>query len=526
MKVANPMQMNIIDSISIERYGIPGIVLMENAALKVAGEACRMLGEVWNKKILVIAGKGNNGGDAFAVARHLFLRKASVRVYLLCNPEEVRDDALVNYRIINRLGIPVEVVDNPSGLREMNKELKDCSLIIDGLYGTGFRGEINGIAAEVVQMVNNSGVKVLSIDIPSGVDGTTGKVSLSCVRADSTVTFGLPKFGLLVHPGCDYTGKLLIADIGLPEAAMEEAGISIWLNDSSEIRKLIPERKKDSNKGSYGRALLVAGSKGMTGAACLAAGACLRSGAGLVYLAGPASLVPVFGAQITEAVVLPLEDEGKGFLSAKCFENLKEKIENVDALAIGPGLSVCEDIRYILEQIIKSVKIPVVFDADALNAISKDTGILKNLKAPAVVTPHPGEMARLLGTSVAEVQDDRKKAALEFAMRWNVTVVLKGSRTIIAAPDGRVFVNATGNPGLATAGTGDVLTGIIAGFLAQGLDTVNAARAGVYIHGLAGDLAAKDRGEHGIIAGDVVEAVPYAIKNLLAGTVIDSFERI
>ncbi len=526
MKAAAPREMNAIDRISIEKFGIPGIVLMENAALKVADEACRMLGDVAGKSVLVIAGKGNNGGDAFAAARHLFQRKAQVMVFLSCNPDDIGGDARINYTILQKLGIPVEVVADEADLQQLRHELAKCNLVIDGLFGTGFRGEVAGISASVIRAVNDSAARVLSIDIPSGVDGETGRASSACIKADTTVTFGLPKTGLLVHPGCEYAGRLLVADIGLPEAAVNEVAISRCLSEAGEIRALLPGRKTDSNKGSYGKVLIVAGSKGMTGAASLAATACLRSGAGLVYLAGPASLVPVFSTLVAEAVVIPMEDGGKGVLSAECIEEIKKRIDSVDAVAVGPGLTVCNDTLRVVEEIIGTASVPVVIDADGLNSISRDINMLKKLKAPAVITPHPGEMARLTGKTIDEIQGDRINTAADFAAKWNVTVVLKGARTITAAPDGRVFINPTGNSGLATAGTGDVLAGIIAGLLAQGLETVDAARAGVYVHGLAGDIAAREKGEHGVIARDVAATVPCAIRSLLGGTAGDAFARI
>ena len=512
MKLATPGQMNQIDRTTISRVGIPGIVLMENAALRVVEEAVGIMGDPSGKDVVVFAGKGNNGGDAFAVARHLDNKGSKVSVYVLAEKGEISGDAATNLAVLGNMGVKVVELLKDSQLDQVRKETEAADLVVDGIFGTGLRGGVKGIPAMVIKLVNDSGRPVLSIDIPSGVSGETGKVLGICVEADVTVTFGLPKIGLAVHPGCDFAGRLVVADIGIPPAVIEELGIKANVTDEEYVLKRIPLRRKESNKGDYGKILIITGSTGMTGAGCLAGKAALRTGAGLVYLGVPAGLANVYDASLTEAVTLPLEDNGHGCLSAECAARILEKMGSMSAVAVGPGLTAGEDIFRIVEKIVEKSEVPLILDADALNALSRDVSILGKLKTRCVITPHPGEFSRLTGLEIRDIRDNRIEAAREFSGKWNVTTVLKGSRTVVATPDGDIYVNTTGNSGMATAGSGDVLTGIIAGLAAQGVELPGAAVTGVYLHGLAGDEAARIKGEHGLIAGDIVEEIPYVIK--------------
>ena len=517
MKVVTPALMNEIDKIAISSYGIPGVVLMENAAIKVVDEVRQYTGIIKGKKILVFAGKGNNGGDAFAVARHLFNMEALVKVYLLALKESVESDARTNLIIIEKMGVEIiELVDDDC-FDSLKEDLHGADLIIDGIFGTGLKGRIEGLTAQVINHINFSVKSVVSIDIPSGISGETGEALGTCIKATSTVTFGLPKIGLVIHEGCNYAGKLKVVDIGIPSEIIQSMNIRINLIEDEMVSNLLPVRNNNTNKGDYGKILVVSGSKGMTGAGCLTAGAALRTGAGLVYLAVPASLASVYDSVIMEAITYSLYDGGSGYLNEECIDGLMERMKRVDVVAIGPGLSNNKTITQIIDAVVENSKTPLILDADALNALSCDLNILKKLKTDAVITPHPGEMSRLAGITVEEVQKNRIDVAARFAREWNVTVVLKGSRTIIAAPHGEIYINPTGNPGMATGGTGDVLTGIIAGLAGQGLKLVDAAIAGVYLHGLAGDMAAGDKGQHGLIARDLVEVLPYAIKSLIKG---------
>lgn len=514
MKVVTPGQMNMIDSISIQKIGIPGIVLMENAALQVLKEIIKDLGDVRNKTIAVFAGKGNNGGDGFALARHLFNRGTNVKVFAVPGKKEIKGDAKLNLDIVERIGVSVVEVNEKTKLDEVRMELLSVDMIVDGIFGTGLKGPVEGLVKDIIDMINSSGRKVIAIDIPSGIRGETGTILGTCVKADKTVTFGLPKVGMLLHPGCENIGEMVVADIGIPAKVIDEMSIKTNVIDAGDVSNLIPERASAGNKGEYGKILLVTGSTGMTGAGRLAGEAALRTGAGLVYLGVPASLVPVYESGIIESVTVPLDDKGTGTLSRESAVQILERMKNANVAAIGPGLSVGDDIVSVIRDIIDGSTIPLVLDADALNAVSRDITMLKGLKVQAVLTPHPGEMARLTGKNIKDIQQSRIETAITFAAQWNVIVVLKGARTVIAQPDGTVFINVTGNPGMATGGTGDVLTGIIAGLIGQGLKSFDAAVAGVFLHGFTGDTVAKIMGERGLIASDMVKELPYIIKKI------------
>jgi hydroxyethylthiazole kinase-like uncharacterized protein yjeF len=518
MKVVTPKQMNKIDSLAINSMGIPGIVLMENAALRVVEEVCSYLGRVSCKKVFVFAGKGNNGGDAFAVARHLFNKGAKVYTYTVADKKDIAGDALTNLKILENLGVEVWELTNLLQLENLKSELSTADLVIDGIFGTGLKGKIEGLQAAVIKAINLSGKPVISIDIPSGINGETSEVLGCCIKALKTVTFALPKIGLILHPGCEFAGELITADIGIPHKVIDSLNIKTKVILRSFVSSLIPVRHCESNKGDYGRVLIVTGSAGMTGAGCLSAGAALRTGAGLVYLAVPASLSHIYSTSLKESMTVSLEDQGTGFLNRKSIKPLLANMKRKDVIAIGPGLSVNKNIIEIVDAVIKNSEVPVVMDADALNAVARDTSVLKQRKTQIVVTPHPGEMARLTGMSIEDVQSNRLETAKEFAAQYGVITVLKGAKTIIADPDGTVYINPSGNPGMATAGAGDVLTGIISGFIGQGVKPFEAAVAGVYLHGMAGDRAAEQKGQHGLIAGDIIEELPYAIKECLLQT--------
>jgi len=511
MLVVTPDEMKIIDKTAIDEFGIPGIVLMENAALGVVREIVKILGDIPGKKAIVLAGKGNNGGDAFAVARHLFNMGANVSVHVLAKLADVKGDAKINLDILLKMGIEVNEITEGQHIAVVEEKLKFSDIVIDGLLGTGLKGEVTGVMAGVIDAVNKSCVPVVAVDIPSGVDGETGKVSAKCIKAKTTVTFAFPKIGQLVHPGCEYVGKLEIVDISIPSAAVKETEIKKYLIDSGLVSQLIPKREANTNKGTYGKVLVVAGSRGMTGAACLTGSAALRAGSGLVYMAAPLSLLPIYAGALVEALTIPLEDENKGYITKESVHKILMQLEKVDVAAVGPGLSTGDETKEVVYSIVKNSKVPIVLDADGINILAEDLSILKERKAQMVITPHPGEMARLLGTTVKEIQEDRINIARSFSKEWGVTTVLKGSRTIIASPEGEIYINTTGNAGMATGGSGDVLTGIIASFIGQGLKPLDAAVAGVYLHGVCGDNIAQRNGAHGLIAGDLAREIPKVI---------------
>ncbi|MDQ2085616.1 NAD(P)H-hydrate dehydratase [Herbivorax sp. ANBcel31] len=519
MIAVTPRQMGEIDRFTINEIGIPAMVLMENAALCVLREIEKDIDNIKGKRVCLFAGKGNNGGDAFAIARHLYNRGAKVLVYVLAKKSDIKGDAKTNLDILDKIGVKtIEILDK-RGLDDAKKYISHTNLIVDGVFGTGIKGDIPYLIAEVINFINEKVVPVISIDIPSGINGETGQISGTCIKSYKTVTFGYAKVGLFIHPAVEYVGKIVVADIGIPKNVIDRFDIKNYIIDKRTVEDLIPKRHSDSNKGDFGKLLLLTGSKGMTGAGCLTGKAALRSGAGLLYLAVPASLTNVYDSNLIESVTLPLEDNNSGYLTKSCIKELENHMGNIDVIALGPGLSTKGDVGEVVYNIIENSKVPLVIDADGINAISKNTDILKKCSVPVVLTPHPGEMARLLNVSIDEVQKNRIDAARNFSQSQDVITVLKGSKTIVAAPDGRVYINTTGNSGMSTGGTGDVLTGIIASFICQGVEPYKSAIAGVYLHGLCGDNISKKRGEHGVIAGDLIDEISYVIKNHIKGEI-------
>lgn len=517
MIAVTPTQMGEIDKFAITEIGIPGMVLMENAGICVLREIEKDIDCIKGKTICILAGKGNNGGDAFVIARHLYNRGAKVLVFILAKKADIKGDAKTNLDILNKVGIKSIEILEERDLDHSKKYISNCDMIVDGIFGTGIKGNIPYLISETINFINEKNIPVISVDIPSGIDGETGKILGTCFKAYKTVTFSYAKTGLFVHPAVEYTGEIVVADIGIPKNVLDKFDIKNHIIDESMVKDIIPKRHSDSNKGSYGKLLLLTGSKGMTGAGCLAGKAALRSGLGLLYLAVPASLTNVYDSNLIESVTLPLEDDF-GYLTKGCIKNLEDymyDIDDIDAIALGPGLSTKGDVGDVVYSIIEKAKVPLIIDADGINVLSKNIEVLNKCNVPVVLTPHPGEMARLLNISIKEVQENRIDIACDFSKKWNVITVLKGSKTIIALPDGKKFINTTGNSGMATGGTGDVLTGIIASFICQGVQAYKSVILGVYLHGLCGDNIAKIKGEHGVIASDLIEEIPYVIKSKL-----------
>ena len=510
MKIVTPNEMKEIDRKSIHEIGIPGPVLMENAALKVFNVAMDMLGGVRAKRILIFAGKGNNGGDGLAAARHLKNHGAHVEIFLLGDKNSLSGDAKLNFSIIINMDIPVYEILSSEGVEHIKTTLHG-DLVIDALLGTGISGAVKPPISDAIKLINDSGIPILSVDIPSGINGENGTICETAVRANQTVTFALPKRGHFLYPGAEYTGKLIIEDIGIPEKVVESENIKGELVTYEHIQNLIKKRERDTHKGTYGKVFILAGSTGFTGAAYLVCQSALKSGSGLIVLGIPESLNPIMEVKLTEPMTLPLPEGPKGTLKREALPIIMEQSKDAKAIAAGPGLSTHKEIGEIIRTIIKNAETPIVLDADALNVLAEAPDILKSKKTPVIITPHPGEMARLLNTDTPTIQKNRITAAVETACRWKVMTVLKGANTIIAEPDGHFYINTTGNPGMATGGSGDVLTGIIVSFLGQGMAPLDAALAGVYIHGLAGYLAAKTTGEWGLTAGNIVESLAKVI---------------
>ena len=511
MRIVTPERMREIDRMAVEKYGIPGIVLMENAGRRVAEEVLKLPGGRKNRVVLV-AGKGSNGGDVMAAARHLYNNGVPVRVFLVDKPGRVTGDAGVNADILARMGIPVVEVSDGPRLKALEEALAWGQVAVDGIFGTGLKGEVRGVPLDAIRAVNDSGCTVVSADIPSGVDGETGRVCGECVHASVTVTFGYAKAGLLQYPGAEYVGRLIVADISIPGIITEGIKPGMVMLTGEYVSELVPGRKPDTHKGSCGRVAVIGGSEGMTGAVVLASLGCLRSGAGLVKTVLPGALNYVIESRVVEAMSVPL-GEGMTFkLDDKTKERLAEVLNWASAAVVGPGMGVDDSRAAFLEFVLFNARCPLVLDADALNCLALKMDLLKRVSVPVVVTPHPGEMARLTGKSTGQIQADRVKAAAAFAKEWGAVSVLKGANSVIAGTDGNIYINTTGNPGMASGGMGDVLAGMIASFIAQGLEPVKAACAAAYIHGRAADLLAEEKGMYGLTASDLAERIPSAIK--------------
>lgn len=515
MKVVTRDQMKQLDKMAIEEFGIPGIVLMENAALAVFEEVMKSLEKKENKEVVIVCGRGNNGGDGFAVARHLANKDISVKVCIMGNPSLIDGDAKINYEIIHKMKIEIHPLAGVNNLKKFSDIVRECGVIVDAIFGTGLNSEVDSFIKEIIYIMNASEKEVISIDIPSGISAEDGTVCGAAVCAHKTVVLQLPKVGNMNYPGNEYNGQIILKDIGIPRAAMEHMNLTINLITKDMIKDILPLRKKNTYKGDYGKVYLVAGSTGMTGAAMLACEAALRSGAGLLKIPVPQSLNTIMEVRLTEAITLPLPDFNKGVLGIGDIQKVINTMKEADVIGIGPGSGQSREIEEFLRNIFEHFTKPIVLDADALNALAKRKELLELIKSPVVITPHIGEMARLTGLDMEYIRNNRMKTALEYAKKWKMTVLLKGARTIVVGPNGEAYINETGNPGMATAGSGDVLTGIITGFIAQGIEPTKAAIAAAYVHGCAGDKAAEKFGEYGLIAGDMVKELPFVIKELV-----------
>ena len=523
MKVVTAAEMRQIDQDTIEGIGIPGIVLMETAGSAIVRSIERHYPTC--QRIGIFAGKGNNGGDGIVIARQLSHLGRDVHLFLVSPQESFTGEAHINLQIATNLGLPIEELLTGArfyGTGTVPTTLASCELLVDAIFGTGLRGTVRSPIATVINAINSLSIPILSVDLPSGLDADTGHPLGTCVQADRTVTIGLPKRGLLMHPGAELTGKLEVVDIGFPEQVVDAQDIKVNWTTATQASQWVSPRPAASHKGSYGRVLVVAGSTGMTGAAALASEAALRAGAGLVTLATPKHLNPILEGLLPEVMTLPLSETDTGSLAASSISAILEFAEKTKSvLAIGPGLSQHPETVSLVHQLVRENReqglgLRTVIDADGLNALAQDREIIPLLDRETVLTPHPGEMARLTNTSVPTLEKDRISTTQQFASEHGLTLVFKGAPTVSADANGEVWINSTGNPGMATGGMGDVLTGVIAGLMAQGIPSKNAAALGVYLHGLAGDIAAETLGMHGLMASDVLKAVPEAIFALMS----------
>lgn len=504
MKLITADMMRELEEISFSKYGVSSLVMMENAAQGFCEKLESKTGKVCGKKINVFCGCGNNGGDGFAIARLLSVRGAKVTVFIAFNPDELKKDARTNYDLAIKFGISI---------CEFTGLIGDCDIAIDALYGIGFHGEIEGQELEMVYAINSCGAFVASVDMPSGASANDGSVAKNCVKADLTITFGAAKIGQFLYPAKKQVGKLIVSEISIPVDELNPYDSKMYVLDES-IEEFLPARDDNSHKGSFGKVLAFCGSKGMCGAAVMASEAVLKSGAGMATLATPKCISDIAAQKLTEVMTLALPTDDGESVSKTAFNILKEKLAKQDILLCGCGLGTTDGVKENVTKLVSESKKPMIIDADAINVLASNTNILKKKNAPAVITPHLVEFSRISGRSVEDISKNRIAIARDFAKEFDVTVVLKNADTIIACPDGRVFVNAVSNSGMATAGSGDVLSGIIAGLAAQGIDLSMSACLGVYIHSLAGQIARKNIGEYSMTALDILKAVPYAFSKI------------
>jgi len=513
MKVVTPTQMRLVDDKAINEVGIPSLDLMEKAGRAVAD----VVADYEPSSVVVLAGPGNNGGDGLVAARHLNERGVRVEVILFAEPDRLSGDARTNYERLNGTSVQVREYDGDNG--RLYRTLSTVDVAIDALLGTGATGGLREPMAAAAEVLADSDIPVVAVDVPSGTDATTGAVPGSAVIADETVTMGLPKSGLLQFPARAYVGAIHVADIGFPHELLrklpyapdgESYGFVAKLTRVDEVRELLPILEPDAHKGSAGRAYLLAGSQGMAGAAVLAAQSALRAGAGLIYAGIPKCIDAPFNSAAIETVAKVLPD-ADGMLAAGARDAVLAGVATVDAFCAGPGIGRGEGPAELLAGIVNEIDVPTLIDADGINVLG--LGGLKNVKN-GVMSPHPGELAGLYAVSVAEIETDRIGWARRTVEETGLNVILKGYLSVVTGPGKPTFLNPTGNPGMATAGSGDVLSGIVLAFLAAGLEPFEAALAGAYVHGLAGDAAAAELGERSVIAGDIMDFIPEAFDEI------------
>lgn len=516
MRVLNSRQMRDADRRTIEEIGIPSIVLMENAGRQVVAAMESTFESLSAMRVAVLCGRGNNGGDGFVAARTLAERGIDVSVYLFGESAGMKGDARLNLDVLRNLGFDVIEIADASAWELHGSAVLEAEVIIDALVGTGFAPPLAGLLESVAADINGAPVPVVAIDLPSGLSADDHRIPGPVVEASMTVTLGAAKLPLVLPPGESVAGTLVIADIGIPEAVVDAVdGPVVEILTKESMRGLVEPRAPESHKGDYGRLVIVAGSPGKSGAAILAGMAALKAGAGLVTVATPASCQAIVAAGAPELMTLALMEDEEGFVEHHAVEQVLAV--DADVIAVGPGLGRTPAVRAFVHTLVERCGVPIVLDADALTAFAGDPSRLVGRDGTdVIITPHPGEMAALVGAAIDDVQGDRLAVAGEFASTHRVTVVLKGHRTLVASPDGRIGINLTGNPGMATAGTGDVLTGMLAALMGQMLDAEAACRLAVYLHGLAGDLAESDEGQMGVTARDLIARLGEAVLELTA----------
>jgi ADP-dependent NAD(P)H-hydrate dehydratase / NAD(P)H-hydrate epimerase len=504
MKVCSVNEMRDLDRRAVQEFKIPEMILMENAGQAVSSVIQNELG-IFGKRFIIFCGIGNNGGDGFVVARKLHSNGGEAIVYILGDKEKLAGSAKKNYDIISALPIHIESIASE---KQIKTYVYHCDAIVDAVFGTGVTREVGGIYEKAVKLINNSPKPVFSVDIPSGINGDNGQILGCAVNADYTITFGLPKLGNLLYPGFGRSGKLYVTHISFPPSLYNGGHLQIETNDPLPI----PERRQDTHKGTFGKALFIAGSSNYLGAPYLSALSFLKAGGGLSYLASPKSITNFLATKGSEIVFVPQEETDKGSLSLGSKDDLIELSNNVDLVAIGPGLSLNDETQELVRELVSAIKKPLIIDGDGISAVSGHGDIIKKRNEPTILTPHVGEMSRIVKADTGEIQRDKISVLLKTCKELHAHIILKGAHTLIGYPDGRIFINMSGNPGMATAGSGDVLVGTIAAMFGLGFSIDESAGMGVFIHGLAGDYSMIERGEDGMIARDIMEHLPEAVR--------------
>ncbi len=504
MKICNVNEMRDLDHRAIKEYGITQEILMENAGQASYFTILQEFG-IKNRNFVCFCGVGNNGGDGLVVARKIYSNGGKVTVFILGDRSKFQGAAKQNLDIISRIQIEILDLQNVSSALEI---INRSDAIIDAIFGTGLDRKVKGLYQEVISIINASQKTIFSIDIPSGINGDTGQVMGTAVKAHYTTTFGLPKIGNLLYPGFEMGGKLFVTHISFPPVMQDSDQFKIATNDIIPI----PARGKDTHKGNYGKVLFIAGASNYLGAPYFSALSFLKAGGGLSYLATPENLVASIGNKGSEIVFIPLRNTGSGSISLKNRQELLQLSEKVDMVVIGPGISLNEETQTLVKELCAGIKKPLLIDGDGISAVANDLDCIKKRKAPTILTPHLGEMSRIVGQNIENISNNKIIVLQDAAQKLNVTIVLKGAHSLIGYPDRRVFINLSGNPGMATAGSGDVLTGTIAAMFGLGFSIDDAVRMGVFLHGFAGDNAAKDIGEDGLIASDIMDQLPASLK--------------
>ena len=516
MILATAEQIRKADEMTIKGIGLPGMVLMENAAQGAVRVLKDAMGDPMDWDVAAFCGRGNNGGDGLAMLRILAGQGSVATAYLFCREADLKGDAAANLAVAKACGVQVVEIPDDAALEEYYEDMAGHEIYLDALLGTGLNSLVKGRFAEAIELLNGLDAPVLAVDIPSGLSADTGAVLGHAVEADFTATFGLTKLGLAID-GTEHVGELTCVDISIPPVVVADLQLDSHLLEEREVRLLLPERPDKGHKGTFGHLLVVGGSPGKTGAPCLAAWGGLRAGAGLVTAALPCDLNPIAEVKLTAAMTQPLPQTSQGNLAKAAGPVVLKMLGSRQAMVLGPGLSTEEETVELVRDLVLNCRIPTVLDADALNALAGDLENQGFGAAPhTVLTPHPGEAARLLGMTTEELLADRPKAARVLARKTGCVTVLKGARSLIADPAGDLWVNPTGNVLLASGGSGDVLSGVIGGLMAQGLSALDAACAGVYVHGLAADLAIEEYGSRGLAADELVDFLVMAFQALLS----------